>query len=80
MDTRTYCSSTDAEHIRRVRIDDHKDEQAINMTAAGGTRTHDGGESPLCLKVFAGMGYLFGELGISLWYDSYKQDRKLKDE
>jgi len=58
----------------------HKDEQTINMTATGGIRTQGGGEFPLYLSVFAGLGYLFGVLGISLWYQSYKQARKLKDK
>ena len=58
----------------------HRDEQAINMTATGGMRTQSESESPLYLRVFAGLGYLFGVLGISLWYKSYKQARKLKDE
>ncbi len=58
----------------------HRDEQAINMTATGGMRTQSESESPLYLRVFAGLGYLFGVLGISLWYKSYKQARKLKDK
>ncbi|RZN42210.1 MAG: hypothetical protein EF813_01610 [Methanosarcinales archaeon] len=57
----------------------HKDELTINMTATGGMKTQGVGESPLYLRVFAGLGYLLGILGISLWYKSYKQDRKSKD-
>jgi hypothetical protein len=58
----------------------HRDEQTINMMATGGMQTQGGGESPLYFKVFAGLGYLFGILGISLWYKSYKQARQSKDE
>ena len=58
----------------------HKDDLTINMTATGEIRTQGGGEFPLYLSVFAGLGYLFGVLGISLWYQSYKQSRKLKDK
>jgi hypothetical protein len=58
----------------------HRDEQTIDMTATGGIRTQGGGESPLSLRVFAGLGYLFGILGISLWYKSYKQARQSKDK
>ena len=54
----------------------HRDEQTINMTATCGMQTQGGGESPLYFKVFAGLGYLFGILGISLWYKSYKQARQ----
>lgn len=56
----------------------HKDEQVVNMTATGGALTHSEGESPLYLRVFAGLGYLFGILGISLWYRSYRQARQSK--
>ena len=58
----------------------HKDEQTINMTATGGMRTQAEGESPLYLKVSAGLGYLFGILGISLWYKGYKQARQSEDK
>lgn len=63
-----------------VEATGHRDEQVINMTATGGTRTQSECESPLYLRVFSGMGYLFGILGISLWYRSYKQARKSKDK
>ena len=56
----------------------HKDEQTINMTATGGTRIQSDCESPLYSRVFTGLGYLFGILGISLWYRSYKQARQSK--
>jgi len=35
---------------------------------------------PLYLKVFAGLGYILGMLGLFLWYKSFKQARKSKDE
>lgn len=56
----------------------HRNEKMVNLTAAaaGGA----GSEMPLYLKVFAGLGYILGMLGLFLWYKSFKQARQSKDE
>ena len=56
----------------------HRNEKMVNLTAAAAGEA--GSEMPLYLKVFAGLGYILGMLGLFLWYKSFKQARKSKDE
>lgn len=55
----------------------HRDEKTVNLTAAAGEAKS---EFPLYLRVFAGLGYILGILGLFLWYKSFKQDRQSKAE
>jgi hypothetical protein len=50
----------------------------VNLSAAATGEA--GGEMPLYLKVFAGLGYILGIFGLFLWYKSFKQARQSKDE
>ena len=56
----------------------HRNEKMVNLTAAATGEA--GSEMPLYLKVFAGLGYILGILGLFLWYKSFKQARQSKDE
>ena len=55
----------------------HRNEKRVNLTAATGEAKN---ELPLYLRVFAGLGYILGILGLFLWYKSFKQARQSKDE
>ena len=53
----------------------HRNEKMVNLTAAAGGA---GSEMPLYLRIFAGLGYIFGLLGLFLWYKNFKQARQSK--
>ena len=55
----------------------HRNEKTVNLTAAAGETKN---EFPLYLRVFAGLGYILGILGLFLWYKSFKQARQSKVE
>lgn len=52
----------------------HRAEKIVTTTGA----CESGSAMPLYLRVFAGMGYIIGILGLFFWYKGYKQARQSK--